>query len=204
MNLWDLASGCANCRSCEGAAYQTPPLLFAGNPSAPILGIGQNPGEIKSTDKARQEWMTIFEHLDDEAVAKILPIWYLWDILGSPGNGRLERVFGKDWLLNGEFLWTNAVRCRTMSNRPPLPEMASTCKVWTDQLIEGRRAIIMVGAMARHQVLGKDAAKLEWGAPKKHPQLGYILAIKHYSAWKTKKETIGYKKAVDRLKERAL
>ncbi len=207
MNLWDLANGCANCRSCEGAAYQTPPLLFAGNPSAPILGIGQNPGEIKPTDKARQEWMMIFEHLhldDTSAVARILPIWYLWDFLGSPGNGRLERVFGKSWLLNGEFLWTNAVRCRTKGNLSPHPEMVDTCKTWTDQLVEGRRAIIMMGTMARSQVLGKDAHKLEWGAPKKHPRLGYILAIKHYSAWRGKEEILGYRNAVKRLKERAL
>jgi len=207
MNLWDLASGCAKCRSCEGAAYQTPPLLFAGNPSAPILAIGQNPGEIKASDTARQEWIEIFEHLhvdDVDVVAKILPVWYAWDFYGSPGNGRLGEVFGDRWLLNGRIMWTNAVRCRTPDNEKPDESMVFTCRAWTRQLLEGRKAVIMVGVTARQQILGDKAVKLEWGAPKKHPELGYILAIKHYGAWRGKEEVEGYKKAVDRIKELVL
>lgn len=204
MNLYNLAKGCAECRVCEEAAYQTPPVLYAGQPTAPIVALGQNPGEIKPGDVARQEWMKIFEHLPSSDLHSFIPIWYMWDFYGSPGYKRLSRVFGKDWMLNGEIIWSNVVRCRTILNAAPSIEMFSTCKSWTNQLLEGRKGIIMVGGRARDQILGADARKLEWGAPKRHPELGFILAIKHYAAWEDKEEALSYKRAVDKLKEHIL
>jgi len=204
MNLFSLAKGCAECRACEDAAYQTPPVLYAGYTSAPILAIGQNPGEIKPSDKARQDWMDIFVHMPDEDLCDIMPAFYLWDFYSSPGYKRLCNVFGDDWLLKGEMIWTNAIRCRTPGNAQPSDEMLETCKTWTNQLMEGRKAIIMVGGVARQQVLGEDSVKLEWGAPKKHPTLGYILAIKHYAARGWRDDIKMYKQAVDKLKERVL
>lgn len=203
MNLSNLAEGCAMCRACEGAAYQTLPVLYAGWPDAPIIAIGQNPGEIKPTDKPRNEWLEIFEHTNEELLSKHMAFWYSWDFYGSPGHARLVKVFGKDWLIKGDIAWTNAVRCRTKGNKPPLPAMQTNCTTWTDQLLEGRKAIIMVGSMARLQVLGKTAQKLEWGSPRKHPVLGFILAIKHYSAWKGDDAEI-YADAVKRVKEKIL
>lgn len=58
----------------------------------------------------------------------------------------------------------------------------------------------MVGALARHALLGDDAAKLEWGVPRRHPSLGIILAIKHYSAWSAREEAI-YLQAFARVRE---
>jgi len=204
MEFWSLAEACAECRACEGAAYQTPPVLFAGNPNAPIVAIGQNPGEIKAADKTRQEWIHIFRTLPEDVVSRVLPVWYVWDFSSSPGYARLAKVFGHDWLLDGSFIWTNAVRCRTERNALPSKEMIDVCGTWTSKLIEGRKAIIMVGAVSRAQVLGDDAKKLEWGAPKRHPTLGYILAIKHYSVWRNEAEVESMKKAVDRIKELVL
>jgi uracil-DNA glycosylase family 4 len=162
---------------CDGAAYQTPPTLYAGNHNAPIIALGQNPGQIKKSDHARQRWMKIFE--------------------------ALAAIFGKDWLFKGDIMWSNAVRCRTLDNARPANEMVDACKTWTDRLIAEKKGIIMVGGVAKHQIMGAETGKLEWGAPKKHPRLGYILAIKHYSAWRGN-DTKLYKDAVKRLKERVL
>ena len=201
MSLYKLAEGCAQCRVCEGAAYQTPPVLFAGHPDASIIAIGQNPGEIKTTDIARRQWMHIFDKVSIDIVYPAMPAWYLWDFYGSPGYARLSKVFGKKWLFDGIMMWTNAVRCRTPKNAKPSKEMMDTCNTWTQQLLEGRKAIIMVGAAARWQVLGKEAKKLEWGVPKKHPRLGFILAIRHYSTWKGEDASL-YKEAVKRVRDR--
>lgn len=203
MNLSNLASGCAMCRACEGAAYQTPPVLYAGYPDAPIIAIGQNPGEIKTTDEARNAWLEIFQHSNEEELSKHMAFWYAWDFYDSPGYSRLEKIFGQGWLLEGNMAWTNAVRCRTKGNAPPSGNMITACKTWTEQVIEGRKAIIMVGGVARSQVMGEDARKLEWGSPRKHPDLGFILAVKHYSAWKGTEAKI-YADAVKRVKERVL
>jgi len=201
MSLYELAEGCAQCRVCEGAAYQTPPALFAGFPEAPILGIGQNPGEIKKTDKQRQIWIKILNFLPVEVAGTVMPAWYMWDIYDSPGHARMSKVFGKDWLLKYEMMWTNAVRCRTPGNESPSREMVATCATWTQHLLENRKAIIMVGAVARHQVLGEDAKKLPWGTPKRHPKLGFLLAIKHYSTWESDDIDL-YKEAVKRIREK--
>jgi uracil-DNA glycosylase len=203
MNLRSLAEGCAACRACKGAAYQTPPVLYAGWPDAPIIAVGQNPGEIKPTDKPRNEWIKIFEHTHEEEINKHMAFWYSWDFYGSPGHARLAELFGTDWLMTGDIAWTNAVRCRTKGNAHPSSEMMTNCMTWTDQLLEGRKAIIMVGTRARLQVLGEAAIKLEWGAPKKHPTIGFLLAIKHYTAWKGDDAKI-YAEAVKRLKEKVL
>jgi uracil-DNA glycosylase len=188
---------------CDGAAYQTPPTLYAGNHNAPIIALGQNPGQIKKSDHARQRWMKIFEALPASTVNRAMPAWYMWDFHDSPGAIRLAAIFGKDWLFKGDIMWSNAVRCRTLDNARPANEMVDACKTWTDRLIAEKKGIIMVGGVAKHQIMGAETGKLEWGAPKKHPRLGYILAIKHYSAWRGN-DTKLYKDAVKRLKERVL
>jgi uracil-DNA glycosylase len=200
MKLYNLAKGCAECRICEGAAYQTPPVLYAGHGTSPIIAIGQNPGEIKDSDMARQRWLDIFNNLSDDNVSKFMPVWYMWDFYDSPGYKRLSQVFGKGWLMDGQIMWTNAVRCRTEGNATPSKEMLKTCKTWTEQLLEDRKAIIMVGGAARHQIMREEVKKLDWGVPKRHPSLGLILAIKHYSAWKGD-DVKTYRKAVKKLKE---
>jgi hypothetical protein len=58
----------------------------------------------------------------------------------------------------------------------------------------------MVGNVARSAVLGEDAAKLEWGVPRRHPKFGIVLAIKHYSAWASKDEAV-YAQAFDKTRK---
>lgn len=202
-DLRSLSVGCAGCKVCEGAGYQTPPVLYAGNPDAKIIAIGQNPGEIKAADRDRQFWMDAFKRMDVKDVASILPAWYQWDFGTSPGHRHMASVFGSpSWLLDGGIMWTNAVRCRTKNNASPSDAMVTACNVWTESLLEGKKAIILVGNVARSQVLGVDAPKLEWGIPRKHPRFGLVLAIKHYAAWATAEETTQYSEAFRRIVEK--
>lgn len=195
-DLDSLAVGCAKCRVCDGAAYQTPPVFFAGRQEAPIIAIGQNPGEIKDVDIARQQWIQLFNAFD---LTNFVPSWYLWDFVSSPGYHILKKVFGENWLANGEVVWTNAVRCRTKNNASPSRDMIEACKVWTDALLQNRKAIIMVGAVSRLQILGPEAAKLDWGIPRKHARFGYLLAIKYYAAW-DERDPIVYAEAFERIR----
>jgi hypothetical protein len=58
----------------------------------------------------------------------------------------------------------------------------------------------MVGLIARNAILGDDSEKLEWGVPRKHPKLGIVMAIKHYSAWEAGEE-VAYSDAFKRILE---
>lgn len=194
------AANCASCTVCEGNGYQTPPVLFAGNPNAKILAIGQNPGEIKESDTARQRWMDIFNCPYTESVGNYIQAWYTWDFTASPGYSRMAFVFGGAWILDGLVAWTNAVRCRTQGNAAPSLQMVENCRLWTNELLSNREAVVMVGKVARDAILDGDAAKLEWGVPRRHPKLGIVLAIKHYSAWSSRDEAV-YAQAFQRVKE---
>lgn len=198
--LWRKSKGCAECTVCEGSGYQTPPVLFAGNPDAPILALGQNPGEIKESDLARQRWMGIFKSPFCPNPTDYMPLWYLWDFTTSPGYSRMEYIFGRGWILDGVVAWSNVVRCRTKDNGPPSTQMVENCKTWTNALLEGRKAVILVGAVAKNAVLDDDAGKLEWGVPRRHPHLGIALAIKHYVAWSARDEAM-YAQAFRRVLE---
>lgn len=202
MNLYDIAEGCASCDVCEGSGYQTPPVLFAGNPDAPLLAIGQNPGEMKESDVNRMAWMHMMEGMiPDKILFPFMPFWYQWDFTTSPGYKRLSKVFGNKWVEEGLIAWTNAVRCRTPDNASPPKQMIEACFSWTQQLLEGRKGVIFVGAVARLQVLKERHLRLPWGVPKKHPRLGLILAIKHYSAWSGDDEAT-YREAVKLVKKK--
>jgi uracil-DNA glycosylase len=159
--------------------------MFAGSPKAPILALGQNPGEIKSSDEQRRVWIETFAQADPGISGPGTAFWDFWDFIGSHGYQQLTKIFGKDWLMNKKMVWSNAVRCRTPGNATPIDEMIDACSVWTKLMIENRKAIIMVGNVAKHQVLKEKAGDLDWGIPRRHPTLGIVLAIKHYSAWKS-------------------
>lgn len=194
-----LVVSCAKCNLCEGSGYQAPPALIAGKIDAPILVIGQNPGEIKPSDLHRQWWaraLTDYVGMKStEASPDLIHTWYTWDFGTSSGSTKLAGVLGLNWMANGLFTFTNAVRCRTPGNESPSNEMIETCEAWTKMLIGQRLGIIMMGNIARSQILKEDSSKSPWGQVKKHPTLGLVLSIKHYSAW-TGSESDNYHEAV--------
>lgn len=150
--------------------------------------------------------MDLFKMFGELETNRLMPSWYSWDFYGSHAHQMLGFVFGPGWLLKGEIMWTNAVRCRTPDNVTPIPDMIAACSTWTQSLIRDRKAVIMVGGIARNQVLGDDADKLDWGIPRRHPRLGYVMAIKHYAAWKSAdagKYQVAFERIQNRIKEDA-
>jgi uracil-DNA glycosylase len=180
----------ASCRLCAGAAYQSPPVFLAGSSNPKVLVIGQNPGEIKPDDVDRLWWADKMADayskspsLDGAGV--LLKNWYDWDFGTSGGAKRMGQVFGDSWVENGDFAFTNAVRCRTPGNKAPTAEMVDNCTTYTRKLMFNfhLKAIVMMGQVAVGQVLGADAHKLSWATPRRHPKLGIIMSIKHYASW---------------------
>lgn len=194
---------CAACRVCEGAAYQAVPSLYAGYFSAPVLVIAQNPGEIKPNDKLR---LLTADQLKRETEAFVSDVafwsWYMWDFGTSYGCKTLERIFGKDWLTSGTYVYTNAVRCRTKGNATPSLEMKATCRFWTTEMIKDRKAIVLIGKLAAEQLLAGDASSISFGEIKKHKWYGHVLYIPHYSAWKHG-DDVRFRNLVKKLLERA-
>lgn len=185
MNLTQI---CAACRQCEGAAYQSPPALFAGNVNAPIMVMGQNPGEIHG-DKFRLDMAAEMLKLENiENAGTFIEAWYHADY-GSSGNASMvAEVLGEGWLENGTYLYTNAVRCRTEGNHVPTKEMVDTCNTWTRKLFfsHKREGVILLGAIATEQLLGKSIEKLPVGVVRRHPRFGVLLRLSHPSTWKAK------------------
>lgn len=194
---------CAQCRVCEGSGYQTVPLLGCGEMNAPILVIAQNPGEIKTDDAHRfftgQALAELVERRAPD-VENSISSWYQWDFGSSLGARRLGEIFGRRWLDSGLFYYTNAVRCRTISNRAPSDEMVENCRRFTMKLIEGRKAIIFVGRMAVAQLLGEEMNRLRRGELKQHPKYGLLLAVGHYAAWNTHEEIADYVAKANKIK----
>lgn len=194
-----LTTSCAKCAMCANSRYQAPPALYAGPFDAPVLVVAQNPGEIK--EKHRLE-LADAAHIEaaSRADPNVIRFWYDYDFKTSNGFRSLASIFGPDWLSTGQYVFTNSVRCRTKGNEAPSTEMVDSCASWTRQLVDGRKAVIVVGAVARGQLLGAEAEKLPWGTPRKKGSVIY-LAVKHYSAWGGASEAREYEAAVKRVLE---
>lgn len=178
-------TACSLCRACEGSAYQTVPMLAAGTLRAtkrPILIIAQNPGEIRADDRIRHV-MTRMQPATDEG----LDLWYSIDFGTSPAAAKMGQVFGEDFVLNPDFVYTNAVRCRTRANATPSDEMITNCIVWTKGLIAMHkpRGIVLLGRVAVAQLLGEKEGELPVMTMRKHPTYGPMLALPHHVKWDT-------------------
>jgi uracil-DNA glycosylase len=184
----DLFRQCALCRQCDGAAYQSPPALSLGPDDAPIVIIAQNPGEIHSDDKFRLAMAdAMLTVASEETSGTFLRAWYSADYLTSGSAATMTKVLGDDWLRSGRYLYTNAVRCRTPGNNKPSREMIDACSTWTRKVFfaHKRDGVILLGALAAEQLLGKLASKISVGEYKHHPVLGLVLRLSHPATWKT-------------------
>lgn len=181
---------CAMCRACNGGGYQAPPAFFAGSIEAKVLVIAQNPGEIKETDRFRLMMASSMREYakrnESFGESEALLRWYQADFASSSMCTRMELVFGKGWISNGKFMYTNSVRCRTIKNEMPTDEMKQNCKTWTDLLIQifKPKAIILAGNLASSQLLTDDEVlKIDVGTAKIHPKYGIVARIQHPSIW---------------------
>lgn len=186
-NLWE---DCGQCDACGPmAGYQSVPLLYAGSIKASIVVIGQNPGEIKdfATFRLSQAQETFEAKTYHE-----LRTFYQWDFSTSYGAKTLAGVFGSDWLTSGEYMFTNAVRCRTRGNYVPTKFMIDHCRYWTTELLEinrpFRKGIVYISRIALEQgIYGSDLKGLRPLTPLKMRWVdGWTdpcIYLRHYRVW---------------------
>lgn len=169
---------CAKCRVCQNSGYQAPPALYAGNAFAPVLVVGQNPGEMRderdiALAECVQNGVDLFDNVD-----ALISAWYNFDFGESKAcKAFLSQILGEGWLKTGTYAFTNAIRCRTQDNHAPSEEMLYQCMRWTKPLLYGKKVIITMGNMATTQI----------SEILKHNESISVLSrltIPHYSVWK--------------------
>lgn len=168
MKMW---SECWSCSACTNGRYQTPPMMgvFHGNQ---VLVVAQNPGIMVPSDSMFDLWGRDV-NANWEAGLKMYEADFKASFAAKRG---ITSLLGEKWLEWCDY--TNAVRCRTMSNHTPDAGMISTCKHFTAALIPNYRGIIFVGAIARDQ-LGLLTRQLEIG----RGLSGRVyLSLPHYAA----------------------
>ena len=132
MLNWDqLNSTCANCRNCDLAGTRTNIVIGRGNPSAPIMFIGEGPGE--------QE--------DMQGLPFVGPAGQLLDTL-------LEALQFKP----DEYYIANVVKCRPPNNRVPNEDEAEKCLPYLRNQVSliRPRIIVCLGSTAAKYVVARD------------------------------------------------
>lgn len=131
MQSWAaLSSACGQCQRCGLASSRQQVVLGRGNPEAPLLLIGEAPGQ--------QE--------DDQG----LPF------VGRSGQ-LLDRLLEEaGFNLSHDLYICNVVKCRPPGNRKPTPQERQQCRPWLDQQIAlvNPRVIVLAGATAIEALLG--------------------------------------------------
>ncbi len=133
MLKWDqLNSTCGRCQSCELGKTRTNIVIGRGNINAPIMFIGEGPGE--------QE--------DKQGLPFVGPAGQLLDTL-------LEALmFEPD-----DYYIANVVKCRPPNNRVPNDEEAEKCLPYLRNQVAliRPRIIVCLGSTAARYVVSRDA-----------------------------------------------
>jgi uracil-DNA glycosylase len=125
-----LAARAASCTGCALAATRTQVVFGAGRADAPLIVVGEAPGQSEDVGGAP------FVGRSGQLLRRTL------EAAGLPAT---------DWYI------TNAVKCRPPQNRTPRVGELAACGVWWDAqrpLLSGR-VIAAVGATAARAVLGR-------------------------------------------------
>ena len=155
-------SKCALCRKCSGAAYQTAPMFACGAKMGRFLVIGTAPQEldprIDTLNSLGYLAALSNEYLKNKNISELsqetdemLRMIYQFEFGLSLRRIELDELFDSDWLENGKFTYTTAVRCRVHKNVVPSLEMIKQCRSFSTHLVYGRDAIFFVGSTARSQ-----------------------------------------------------
>lgn len=132
MLEWEqLNSACQNCESCELGSYRTNIVIGRGNINAPIMFIGEGPGE--------QE--------DKQGLPFVGPAGHLLDTL-------LEALMFKD----EDYYIANVVKCRPPNNRVPNDREAEKCLPFLRNQVAliRPRIIVCLGGTAAKYVISRD------------------------------------------------
>ncbi len=129
---WEqLNSACSNCQACELGRSRTNVVVGRGNVNAPILFVGEGPGE--------QE--------DKQGLPFVGAAGQLLDIL-------LEALM----LKSDEYYIANVVKCRPPNNRVPTDDEAEKCLPYLRNQVALVRPqiIVCLGSTAAKYVIAKD------------------------------------------------
>lgn len=155
-DLQALWAECAACSRCEGARFQSMPILYVGATQPKILVLAQNPGMINPKTSQVQIAQAKYFELETSQYrqAEKAYDWAHADFKASRMYQKIAAVLGYEWLQWAGF--TNAVKCRTPENAQPSREMEFKCTVWTSLLLDevGAKKVIVLGRFAWRMAIG--------------------------------------------------
>ncbi|MGF1603494.1 MAG: uracil-DNA glycosylase family protein [Thermosynechococcaceae cyanobacterium] len=128
--LEELEPHCKSCQRCDLAAGRTNVVISRGNPNAPLMVIGEGPGQQ-----------------EDETG---LPF------VGRAGQ-LLEKILASVSLDSEQDVYiANVVKCRPPNNRTPTPEESAACKPYVFEQIRlvNPKIILLTGATAVRGLTG--------------------------------------------------
>ncbi|MGB7417155.1 MAG: uracil-DNA glycosylase, partial [Thermosynechococcaceae cyanobacterium] len=126
----EMAPHCKSCQRCDLAAGRTNVVISRGNPTAPLMVIGEGPGQQ-----------------EDETG---LPF------VGRAGQ-LLEKILASVNLDSEKDVYiANIVKCRPPNNRTPTPEESAACKPYVFEQIRlvNPKIILLTGATAVRGLTG--------------------------------------------------
>ncbi|WP_448379945.1 uracil-DNA glycosylase [Gloeomargarita sp.] len=129
--LAELTAACQSCHKCGLAATRTHVVVSRGNPQAPLMVIGEGPGQQ-----------------EDETG---LPF------VGRAGQ-LLDKILASVHLdAERDVYICNVVKCRPPGNRNPEPEEVAACKPYLLEQIRlvNPKIILLAGAVAVQAILGE-------------------------------------------------
>ncbi|WAS03882.1 uracil-DNA glycosylase [Gloeomargaritales cyanobacterium VI4D9] len=130
-NLEELTATCLTCQKCELAATRTHVVVSRGNPQAPLMIIGEGPGQQE--DETGLPFVGRAGQLLDKILASV--------------NLDSER----------DVYICNVVKCRPPGNRNPEPQEVDACKPYLLEQIRlvNPKIILLTGAVAVQAILGE-------------------------------------------------
>ena len=140
MNLEELRQRASGCLACPLANKRTHVVFGEGDPSAPLMLIGEGPGEQE--DKTGRPFV------------------------GRSGQ-LLDRALEEAGLQRGQVYITNTVKCRAADwssgkpkNRPPTEEETTACRQWLVPQVGfiAPKVILCIGAPSAKNLIKKNFA----------------------------------------------
>jgi len=130
--LEPIANHCNHCQRCALGATRTHAVVGRGNPRAPIMVVGEGPGQN-----------------EDETG---LPF------VGRAGQ-LLTKILESVRLTDEDVYITNIVKCRPPGNRDPKPHEAAACAPWLEGQLEliAPKVVVTFGNFASRRLLGTKA-----------------------------------------------
>ena len=130
-SLEELTATCLTCQKCELATTRTHVVVSRGNPQAPLMIIGEGPGQQE--DETGLPFVGRAGQLLDKILASV--------------NLDSER----------DVYICNVVKCRPPGNRNPEPQEVDACKPYLLEQIRlvNPKVILLTGAVAVQAILGE-------------------------------------------------